>query len=684
MICVAFILFFIYWYKMRVWFFINNEMLYIDINCFYLFYKILVRHHVIPILDKTSMIQRIKDFSLKTKISFTSLFAVIAMGSILTWVSANSLNDATNTAIKARAHSSSYVATEYLSSWVSYKKSVLSSIDIKENNIGIFASLSQAQEAGKFADTYFATEDGKTLDTLTGNSASDLRGRPWYLEAKNANKTIITPAYHDLNTAQLMVTIARPIKQEGILNGVVGVDISLDSLLKGISDINVGKNAHAILIDMKSHTFLAHPKNSLVLKPTTFIAPDFTSDLIERAADQQQVVTISINQENKFYYFSRVPETNWMYAIEMDANTETAHQSELLRDMIFVALFVVLSVAAFIFILMKVLFKDLENVSLALAEIASGDADLTQRIKPRCNDEVGKLANSFNRFVENMHSMVTRLSGVSIALSEQAKDIAQQATSNSQRISYQQDEINMVATAVNEMAAATQEIASNADLTASNSEQAVLECSTGSSQVQETQSSIQSLESEVQVATDIIQQLEQHGQSINAILSTIQDIAEQTNLLALNAAIEAARAGEQGRGFAVVADEVRILSQRTHASTKEIQGTIELLQGTTGQAVSIMDESRKLASTSVDDANSATVSLGQIHLAIEQISDMATQIASAAEEQASVTNEITRNTEGIRDVSNELSIEAQQTSDKAANLSKLSNELEQEINHFKL
>ncbi|HCH2612495.1 TPA: methyl-accepting chemotaxis protein, partial [Vibrio parahaemolyticus] len=209
-------------------------------------------------------------------------------------------------------------------------------------------------------------------------------------------------------------------------------------------------------------------------------------------------------------------------------------------------------------------------------------------------------------------------------------------------------------------------------------------CAHGSSQVNQTQGSIQNLAQEVQVATNVIQELEAHGNSINTILSTIQDIAEQTNLLALNAAIEAARAGDQGRGFAVVADEVRVLSQRTHASTKEIQETIEMLQGTTKKAVDIMGDGRRLADTSVDDANSAAASLTQIHSAVERISDMATQIASAAEEQASVTTEITRNTEGIRDVSNELSVEAHSAAEQAAHLSELSHELEQEIKRFKL
>ncbi len=188
----------------------------------------------------------------------------------------------------------------------------------------------------------------------------------------------------------------------------------------------------------------------------------------------------------------------------------------------------------------------------------------------------------------------------------------------------------------------------------------------------------------MQIAASVIKDLEAHGNSISTILSTIQEIAEQTNLLALNAAIEAARAGEQGRGFAVVADEVRVLSQRTHASTTEIQSMIETLQSTTKKAVGIMSGSDKLASKSVDDANMASVSLTQIENAVERISEMATQIASAAEEQALVTAEITRNTEGIRDVSDAFSAESKQAAEQASQLSQLSEQLESQIQGFKL
>jgi methyl-accepting chemotaxis protein len=406
--------------------------------------------------------------------------------------------------------------------------------------------------------------------------------------------------------------------------------------------------------------------------------------IIENAVRTGSIEIIKERGAEKLLYFTNVPNTNWIFAVQMDKATEEANHSILLTQLITTAVVITLIVIVLVSMLVSFLFRDLNRVSAALEEIASGEGDLTQRLELKSDDEIGKLAANFNHFVGNMHTMVLKLSEVSAALGNQARQTASQAEERSARIQMQQDEINMVATAVNEMAAATQEIAGNADQTAQNSSEAVGACEHGTGQVTQTQSSIQNLAQEVQVATNVILELEEHGNSINAILSNIQGIAEQTNLLALNAAIEAARAGEQGRGFAVVADEVRVLSQRTHGSTQEIQQTIELLQGTTGKAVSIMNDSRTLAETSVDDSNSAAASLTQIHAAVERISDMATQIASAAEEQASVTSEITRNTEGIRDVSNELAGEAHQAAEQAAQLSELSNELENEISRFKL
>lgn len=626
------------------------------------------------------------NLSLRQKLIAATLSAVVLMAVALTILAANQLSTQTNAAIVARAHNVSYAAVEGIKSWVDIRKSIASAFNGFADRKDKVPYLQQARIAGGFDDIFFGTPAGEMYRSHPERNRADYdpRTRPWYQDAQAANKQIITEAYQDAITNALLVTIAEPVKQHGNLMGIVGADVLIDQLIDDVISLNVGRNASAMLIDLSNGTFLAHPNKGLLLEPVSTLGQGLNIQSIQQRAADNSILELTLNGIDKLMFFTNIPGTNWVFAIELDKATELAGHKTALTQLIITSVVILVLVALVASWLMSFLVTDLARVSKALKEIASGEGDLTQRLEPRSNDEVGQLARNFNTFVSYMHETVMHLKDVSLALTEQAKDTAVHARVRSQRIQTQQDEINMVATAINEMAAATQEIANNADMTASNSSEAVGASNHGAGQVAQTQSSIENLAAEVEVATDVIQDLEIHGNSINTILSTIQDIAEQTNLLALNAAIEAARAGEQGRGFAVVADEVRVLSQRTHASTQEIQSTIETLQATTTKAVGIMNDSRKLADTSVDDANCAAASLTQIHAAVEQISDMAAQIATAAEEQASVTSEITRNTQGIRDVSDELAEEAQEAAQQAVELSDLSQKLEKEIGRFKI
>ncbi|WP_299022411.1 methyl-accepting chemotaxis protein [uncultured Photobacterium sp.] len=623
--------------------------------------------------------------SLKQKIIGSCLSAVVIMASILTWLAANQLSNTTQNGIYNRVESLSKASSTSISDWITIRSQIAKAAGHYTQQDEFVSYLQQARKAAGFDDIYFGTPSGEMIRSRPERNQAgyDPRIRPWYKEAVKEGKQIISPAYIGASTNALQVTIADPVYHNGKLLGVMGATVMVEQLIDDVISLNVGDNAHAMLLS-NNGTILAHPDSRLILEPYNQLSPELTVPRIREALKNNAMVAVTIKGVEKLFYFADIPGSDWALGIELDKATEMAGHTSLLRDLITTSAIITLIVVAAASALVNFLFRDLTRVSDALAEIATGEGDLTQRLKPRNEDEVGQLAHNFNRFVGNMHSMVSRLSKVSVSLNQQSELTASQAEERSARIQHQQQEVNMVAAAINEMAAATQEIAGNADNTAKTSSETVSAAEHGANQVNQSQQSIRSLAGEVETATCVIEELNTHAQSINTILSTIQGIADQTNLLALNAAIEAARAGEQGRGFAVVADEVRVLSQRTHASTQEIQQMIETLQQTTGRAVGIMEDSRRLAETSVDDANAASASLSQINSAVTNISDMATQIASAAEEQSSVTSEITRSTEGIRDVSNDLAVEADEAAKQAADLSNLSHELQQEISRFKL
>ncbi|MCH1925986.1 methyl-accepting chemotaxis protein [Shewanella sp. C32] len=576
-----------------------------------------------------------------------------------------------------------------MGNWVNDRQNTVKSLgNTIENHPGqdVTPFLMEAYQALGFGLSYYGDEQGNMFrqDPSLYVAGYDPRVRDWYKGAKASGKLFVSAPYISATTKTQVITIAQPVQKDGQLIGVAASNVEIGVLTDSVRRLSLPGDGYGILLQ-RNGVIVSHPKAELNNKPITDFGSQFTDSWLRQRASSNKLDQFDFNGSTKLFYVADIPNTDWSLIFVIDKASIMAEATKLAWLMIamgagFLVLFALILMAVF-----KMQFKDLERVSAALNEISQGAGDLTVSIKTQnAHDEIGVLAHGFNLFVAHLHGMISRMGDIATQLGAQSTDARGSAEQNQQHITIQQDEITMVATAVTEMASATEEIASNAELTAQTSQDAVKLAESGQQQVMKSQTSIRNLADEVSNAGHIISELNQHSQKINGILLTISGISEQTNLLALNAAIEAARAGEQGRGFAVVADEVRVLSQRTHASTQEIQAMIETLQRTASKAVASMENSHRMAEMSVGDVETASNSLQQINSAINQISDMASQIATAAEEQTSVTSEINRNTEAIREVSLGLSDGAIESTHKAHQLSELAHALQSEVGRFKL
>lgn len=328
--------------------------------------------------------------------------------------------------------------------------------------------------------------------------------------------------------------------------------------------------------------------------------------------------------------------------------------------------------------------RPIKKLKQHVNNIAQGDGDLTIRVEHQSRDEIGQLADSFNRFLGNLHGIIQQVSSSSTQVSTASEELSLSSGEARQLVTRQRSETEQVATAINEMAATVQEVANSATEAARAADQADHEAEEGSSVVMQTVDAIDALAAEVDRSSQVIARLKSESVNIGSVLDVIKGIAEQTNLLALNAAIEAARAGEQGRGFAVVADEVRTLAQRTQESTSEIEQMIATLQQGANEAESVMNQSRERAQETVEQARHAGQSLTAITHSVATIREMNTQIATAAEQQSAVADEVNRNITNIQQVSEQSSQQANSMSAACEELASMGSQLQQSIGRFRV
>eukprot|EP00163_Fabomonas_tropica_P027692 TRINITY_DN5408_c0_g2_i1.p1 TRINITY_DN5408_c0_g2~~TRINITY_DN5408_c0_g2_i1.p1 ORF type:complete len:535 (+),score=81.10 TRINITY_DN5408_c0_g2_i1:71-1606(+) len=353
------------------------------------------------------------------------------------------------------------------------------------------------------------------------------------------------------------------------------------------------------------------------------------------------------------------------------------------RRLILVALVAVLLVVVYLYVGFFVSVRTAINrFSGAARQVAAGD--MTTHIHLRNRDELGELTTEFNNMTDRIAELIRSVSTTTADVDQQASQVNHTAVANSEAVARQMEESGQITEAMNQMVEAVHEVTESAHRVADSAGAAENDTETGRAVVADTVETINRLAGEISGAVDVINRVSQDSDNISQVLVEIKAIAEQTNLLALNAAIEAARAGEQGRGFAVVADEVRSLSQRTHKSTEEIEGMISRLQSGVKDAVSAMTNSRDVTETTVQKSAEVTEALDRIARGIAAIVDMSHQIAQAAEEQSAVARNVNANVEQIGELGQATAANAEETLGSSREMSERTASLQRLVEAFKV
>lgn len=627
-----------------------------------------------------------KNLRFSHKILLAAALIVIAAFASFTlyndWLQRNAIRDDLNNYLNEMGEVTAGNIQTWLSGRILLIENAAQNIAINPEPGTVASLLEQKSLTSTFMATYLGDATGHFTirPDVKMPDGFDPRVRPWYKGAESSSTSTLTEPYIDAATGQLIISIATASKKAGQNVGVVGGDLSLQSLVDTLAARNFDGMGYVFLVSADGK-ILVHPDKALVMKSLKEAYPQDTPRI---SSDFSEVTVDGKTRIVTFAPIKGLPSVNWYIGLSIDKDQAYSMLSEFRTSAVIATVIAVAIIIALLGMLIRLLIQPLHVMTRAMEDIADGEGDLTKRLTIVNNDEFGILGTAFNRFVERIHGSIREVSSATGQVNEVALRVVAASNSSMYNSDQQASRTSSVAAAINQLGAAAQEIARNAAQASNQASDARGLAEDGQQVVERSIKAMNQLSSMLSASSTNIESLNSKTVNIGQILEVITSISQQTNLLALNAAIEAARAGEAGRGFAVVADEVRNLAHRTQESAQQVQTMIEELQVGARESVSTMSDSQRHSQDSVEIANLAGERLNSVTLRIGEIDGMNQSVATATEEQTAVVESINVDITEINTLNQEGVENLQATLRACSDLEQQASRLKQLVGSFRI